>query len=86
MSKFSTLCTSSFFKIVSISPKLKSRMRLQAAVSLLHLSTVAAYANAISGDFIWLAITVQVSPLLISLSVLTSVLGPLFPSSLGFLD
>ena len=35
-------------------------MRLQAAVSLLHLSTIDAYANAIFADFLWLAITVQV--------------------------
>lgn len=54
------------FGIVSLmdsifSPKFRSRLRLQAAVSLLHLSTVDAYANAIAADFIWLAIMVQVS-------------------------
>jgi sister chromatid cohesion protein PDS5 len=48
-------------KIDCTSPKTKSRLRLQAAVSLLHLSTVAIYANSISADFIWLAITVQVT-------------------------
>lgn len=37
-----------------------SRMRLQAAVSLLHLSTVALYANAIAPRFLRLAIAVQV--------------------------
>ncbi|KAI6002991.1 armadillo-type protein [Pisolithus albus] len=37
----------------------KSRMRLQAAVSLLHLSTVEAYATVINPHFVWLAITVQ---------------------------
>ncbi|KIJ04367.1 hypothetical protein PAXINDRAFT_22347 [Paxillus involutus ATCC 200175] len=41
------------------SPQVKSRMRLQAAVSLLHLSTIEAFANVISTNFIWLAITVQ---------------------------
>jgi sister-chromatid-cohesion protein PDS5 len=46
---------------LSFSPKIKSRLRLQAAVSLLHLSTVSAYGNSISADFIWLAIVVQVS-------------------------
>jgi sister-chromatid-cohesion protein PDS5 len=35
-------------------------MRLQAAVSLLQLSTVDAFANVINSNFIWLAITVQV--------------------------
>ncbi|KIK94536.1 hypothetical protein PAXRUDRAFT_827895 [Paxillus rubicundulus Ve08.2h10] len=41
------------------SPQVKSRMRLQAAVSLLHLSTIEAFANVINTNFIWLAITVQ---------------------------
>jgi len=41
------------------SPPVQSRMRLQAAVSLLHLSTVEAFANEIYSNFIWLAITVQ---------------------------
>ncbi|KAH0834786.1 hypothetical protein J3R83DRAFT_10387 [Lanmaoa asiatica] len=41
------------------SPPVKSRMRLQAAVSLLHLSTVEAFARVVNSDFIWLAITVQ---------------------------
>jgi sister-chromatid-cohesion protein PDS5 len=36
-------------------------MRLQAAVSLLHLSTVEAYANALAPKFVTLAITVQVN-------------------------
>lgn len=36
-------------------------MRLQAAVSLLHLSTVEVYANAIAPKFLRLALTVQVS-------------------------
>ncbi|KAJ7096724.1 armadillo-type protein [Mycena belliarum] len=40
-------------------PKVMSRMRLQAAVSLLHLSTVPAYATAISPRFLKLAIVVQ---------------------------
>jgi sister-chromatid-cohesion protein PDS5 len=41
--------------------KVKSRLRLQAAISLLHLSTVEAYANAIAPNFVTLALTVQVS-------------------------
>ncbi|KAJ7695426.1 cohesin-associated protein Pds5 [Mycena rosella] len=40
-------------------PKVMSRMRLQAAVSLLHLSTVPAYAIAIAPRFLKLAIVVQ---------------------------
>jgi len=41
--------------------KVKSRLRLQAAISLLHLSTVEAYANSIAPNFVTLALTVQVS-------------------------
>jgi hypothetical protein len=44
----------------SRSPKVMSRMRLQAAVSLLHLSTVPVYATAIAPRFLKLAIVVQV--------------------------
>ncbi|KAG0700591.1 armadillo-type protein [Suillus ampliporus] len=40
-------------------PKVKSRMRLQAAISLLHLSVVDKFATAINTNFISLAITVQ---------------------------
>ncbi|KAL0958138.1 hypothetical protein HGRIS_000306 [Hohenbuehelia grisea] len=40
-------------------PKVLSRMRLQATVSLLHLATVEKYAAAISPKFIKLALTVQ---------------------------
>ncbi|KAJ7135989.1 cohesin-associated protein Pds5 [Mycena epipterygia] len=40
-------------------PKVMSRMRLQAAVSLLHLSTVPVYAKAIAPRFLKLAIVVQ---------------------------
>jgi sister chromatid cohesion protein PDS5 len=47
----------------SISPQVKSRLRLQAAVSMLHLSTVAAFANPIAVTFVDLAITVQVGRL-----------------------
>jgi sister-chromatid-cohesion protein PDS5 len=42
------------------SPKVISRMRLQAAVSLLHLSTTEIYANALSPKFLRLAVVVQV--------------------------
>ncbi|KAJ6486929.1 armadillo-type protein [Mycena sanguinolenta] len=40
-------------------PKVMSRMRLQAAVSLLHLSSVPAYAKAIAPRFLKLALVVQ---------------------------
>ncbi|KAJ7145311.1 armadillo-type protein [Mycena crocata] len=40
-------------------PKVKSRMRLQAALSMLHLSTVPTYAKAIAPRFLKLAIVVQ---------------------------
>ncbi|KAG2124196.1 armadillo-type protein [Suillus clintonianus] len=40
-------------------PKVKSRMRLQAAISLLHLSVVDKFVTAINTNFISLAITVQ---------------------------
>ena len=43
------------------SPFVKSRIRLQAAISLLHLSAVDAYASVINTNFLWLTITVQVS-------------------------
>ncbi|KAG8216411.1 hypothetical protein J3R82DRAFT_6516 [Butyriboletus roseoflavus] len=58
---FSTLLehSGSFSADAPDSPPVKSRMRLQAAVSLLHLSTVEAFANVINNNFIWLAITVQ---------------------------
>jgi len=42
------------------SPKVLSRVRLQAAVSLLQLSTVEVYANALTPKFLRLAVTVQV--------------------------
>lgn len=71
------------------SPKFKSRLRLQAAISLLHLSTIDAYANATAADFIWLAIMVQVSayPLEFTFNSLThALLGSLFPGSNRFSD
>ncbi|KAJ7160887.1 armadillo-type protein [Mycena filopes] len=40
-------------------PKVMSRMRLQAAVSLLHLSTITAYCKAIAPRFVKLALVVQ---------------------------
>lgn len=43
------------------SPTVMSRMRLQAAVSLLHLSTVEVYDKAIAPQFVNLALTIQVS-------------------------
>ncbi|KAH9161402.1 hypothetical protein EDB89DRAFT_2080638 [Lactarius sanguifluus] len=43
-------------------PKVKARMRLQAAVSLLHLSTVPKFAAIVTNNFISLAITIQFVP------------------------
>ncbi|OBZ77502.1 Sister chromatid cohesion protein pds5 [Grifola frondosa] len=40
-------------------PKTKARLRLQAAISLLHLSTIEAYAGEIGKDFVGLAIMIQ---------------------------
>jgi len=40
-------------------PKVKARMRLQAAVSLLHLSTVPKYAAMVTNNFVSLAIMIQ---------------------------
>ncbi|KAJ7039761.1 armadillo-type protein [Mycena alexandri] len=40
-------------------PKVMSRMRLQAAISLLHLSTIPAYCKAIAARFVKLALVVQ---------------------------
>ncbi|KAF4563796.1 hypothetical protein EYR36_003038 [Pleurotus pulmonarius] len=40
-------------------PKSKARLRLQAAVSLLHLSTIETYLHALSPKFVSLALTVQ---------------------------
>ena len=42
------------------SAQTKSRLRLQAAVSLLHLATVKAYSDMIAPNFILLAIHIQV--------------------------
>jgi hypothetical protein len=58
---------------VLCSPKFKSRLRLQAAISLLHLSTVEVYANAISPAFVSLAITVQVRALYLVVIVANTV-------------
>jgi sister-chromatid-cohesion protein PDS5 len=44
------------------SPKSKSRLRLQAAISLLHLSSVLEYCRMITANFILLALTMQASP------------------------
>ncbi|KAG6833054.1 hypothetical protein H0H87_012065 [Tephrocybe sp. NHM501043] len=60
-------------------PKVMSRMRLQAAVSLLHLSTVELYAQTISPKFLRIAVTVQDSCYnvrIIFLSKLISLLQP----------
>lgn len=45
---------------INHSPKVKARMRLQAAVSLLHLSTVPKFATIVTNNFVSLAIMIQV--------------------------
>jgi sister chromatid cohesion protein PDS5 len=45
----------------SSSPKAMSRMRLQAAASLLHMSAIGVYADALIPKFLRLAVVVQVS-------------------------
>lgn len=54
----------SFFPHFLCSPKFKSRMRLQAAISLLHLSTKEIFANAIAPKFLRLACVIQVTTVL----------------------
>ncbi|KAH7926273.1 hypothetical protein BV22DRAFT_1128351 [Leucogyrophana mollusca] len=63
-------------------PKVKSRMRLQAAVSLLHLSKIEAYANTINTTFIWLAITVQDPCYNVRMVFLTKLVSLLTPRKL----
>jgi sister-chromatid-cohesion protein PDS5 len=63
-------------------------MQLQAAVSLLHLSTVEVYANAIAPKFVDLAITVQVSSAAYrcTLTLLCTLLASMLPSPNDFPD
>ncbi|KAF8223437.1 cohesin-associated protein Pds5 [Tricholoma matsutake] len=56
-------------------PKVKSRMRLQAAVSLLHLSTVESYATAIAPKFMKLAVVIQDSCYNVRMTFLTKLLS-----------
>jgi sister-chromatid-cohesion protein PDS5 len=60
-------------------PKVKSRMRLQAAVSLLHLSTVEVYANALAPKFVTLAVTVQDTCYQVRILFLTKLISLLTP-------
>lgn len=43
------------------SPKFLSRLRLQAAVSMMHLATVPKFAEVLQPKFLRLAVTIQVS-------------------------
>ncbi|KAI6158061.1 armadillo-type protein [Pisolithus tinctorius] len=71
------------FKVdASDSPSVKSRMRLQAAVSLLHLSAVEAYATVINPHFVWLAITVQDPCYHVRMIFLTKLISLLSPRKL----
>ncbi|KAF8067855.1 armadillo-type protein [Lyophyllum atratum] len=63
-------------------PKVMSRMRLQAAVSLLHLSTVEIYAQAIIPKFLRLAVTVQDSCYNVRVLFLTKLISLLQPRKL----
>ncbi|KAG6836734.1 hypothetical protein H0H93_004140 [Arthromyces matolae] len=63
-------------------PKVMSRMRLQAAVSLLHLSTVESYAQAIFQRFNRLAVTVQDSCFNVRISFLSKLVSLLQPRKL----
>ncbi|KAG5641986.1 hypothetical protein DXG03_003815 [Asterophora parasitica] len=63
-------------------PKVMSRMRLQAAVSLLHLSTIEAYAQAISPKFLRIAVTVQDSCYNVRILFLTKLISLLQPRKL----
>ncbi|KAF8899783.1 armadillo-type protein [Gymnopilus junonius] len=60
-------------------PKYKSRMRLQAAISLLHLSTVEIYASAMSPKFVRLACVMQDSCFNVRLAFITRLISFLLP-------
>ncbi|KAI6134781.1 armadillo-type protein [Pisolithus croceorrhizus] len=64
------------------SPSIKSRMRLQAAISLLHLSTIEAYATVINPHFVWLAVTVQDPCYHVRMIFLTKLISLLSPRKL----
>ncbi|KAF5383320.1 hypothetical protein D9615_004981 [Tricholomella constricta] len=63
-------------------PKVMSRMRLQAAVSLLHLSTINIYAQTMIQKFIRLAVTVQDSCYNVRILFLTKLISLLQPRKL----
>ncbi|KAF9457542.1 armadillo-type protein [Collybia nuda] len=67
---------------VTEDPKVISRMRLQAAVSLLHLSTTEVYANAMSPKFLRLAVVVQDSCYNVRVTFLTKLISLLQPRKL----
>ncbi|KAJ3508895.1 hypothetical protein NLJ89_g5509 [Agrocybe chaxingu] len=56
-------------------PRIKSRMRLQAAISLLHLSTVEVFANAITPKFVRLACVIQDSCFNVRIAFLTKLVA-----------
>ncbi|PPQ70235.1 hypothetical protein CVT25_011295 [Psilocybe cyanescens] len=68
---------------VEENPKFKSRMRLQAAISLLHLSTIEVFANAISPKFIRLACVIQDSCFNVRLAFLSKLITFLHPRKLS---
>ncbi|KAF8999085.1 armadillo-type protein [Cyathus striatus] len=63
-------------------PKFMSRMRLQAAVSLLHLSTIEVYANALSPRLLRLAVVIQDSCYNVRIEFLTKLILLLQPRKL----
>ncbi|KAH7882429.1 armadillo-type protein [Phlebopus sp. FC_14] len=77
----------SFTADSSDSPQVKSRIRLQAAVSLLHLSTVESFRPVVNNNFLWLAITVQASsqPVLMQVDVKPCNQDPCYHVRINFL-
>ncbi|KAG2003330.1 cohesin-associated protein Pds5 [Coprinopsis cinerea AmutBmut pab1-1] len=63
-------------------PKFLSRMRLQAAFALLHLSTIEVFANAITPKFLRLAVTVQDSCYNVRMEFVTKLVTLLQPRKL----
>ncbi|EDR01919.1 uncharacterized protein LACBIDRAFT_254367 [Laccaria bicolor S238N-H82] len=64
-------------------PKVMSRMRLQAAISLLHLSTVESYSTAILPKFLRLAVVIQDSCYNVRINFLTKLLTLLQPRKIS---
>ncbi|KAH9477762.1 Sister chromatid cohesion protein pds5 [Psilocybe cubensis] len=68
---------------VEENPKFKSRLRLQAAISLLHLCTIETFSTAISPKFVRLACVIQDSCFNVRLAFLTKLISFLHPRKLS---